>query len=127
MALKRNHNPDAQAAKRDLCLRAELRDEVRKAEKELLCGQDKDLASLAPLNKILVSPVVTDVISLNVDLVLERLVAGLGAKLPRVSGFNDSSERRCVITRFDGVLPLRVWHPQRLRPCHVAIVRNLAL
>ena len=108
LALSYPDAPELSAGERDRCLREEVRSAVTQAEKELWQPERKELA---PLQVVLKSPCVSDVISLNVDLTVERLVMGNPSGISGVTGGGDLLRRHRTLERGADAGPLRVWHP----------------
>jgi hypothetical protein len=110
-ALKQKRDSKASADIRDRRLRIKLKEEVFKAEKRLLRSGTNDSGGLAHLTRVLLAPVVTDVISLNVDLIIERIVAGEKVALAPVRKATSSLGRHREFVRAGETPKLRIWHP----------------
>ena len=106
---KGTHTED-QANKREKQLLKRLQSVILEAEKTLFKFYDE---GLKPLSDIIRSPAVSDVISLNVDLLVERLYLNDKA-IPKVmpqSLQNTSLQRRRELLCKSSGSKLRVWHP----------------
>jgi hypothetical protein len=110
MALEDDTESVAPASKREKMLRKMIQERVQRAEK-IVIDASNSANENADLKRILLSPMVTDVISLNIDLLIERLASGR-MTLPKVVRTDETSiERRREISRPNGAEALRVWHP----------------
>jgi hypothetical protein len=83
---------------------------IREAEETLVSGVHRS-KELAPLRNILAEPSITDVISLNLDLLLEKMVSGRTHLSTGTSLYEPSVARKYLIRRSGGAGLLRVWHP----------------
>jgi hypothetical protein len=110
LALKHDDAAEAPAAERDNDLRGKVKALIEAAEKELV-PRIYFSKEFAPLRNILAASAVTDVISLNIDLLLEKLIGGRAHLSMGTSHHESSVTRKYVIDRSGGAGMLRVWHP----------------
>ena len=106
---KCTHTED-QANKREKQLLKSLQSEIFDAEETLFKLSRK---RLQPLSDIIRSPAVSDVINLNVDLLVERLYLN-GERMPKAEAQtvkSGSLQRRRDLICKSGGSKLRVWHP----------------
>lgn len=98
------------ANEREKMLRKELQRIVFDSE-EKLCNHIPANGQLSQLVKLLSSPCITDIISLNVDLYLERLINGFGKALPKPKTTKPNSLHRHRIINRSKKTSIRIWHP----------------
>lgn len=106
---------NAPALVRERALQSVLCTRVKSSEDVLFNAEG---GGMEVLTRLLRSPRVSDVLSLNFDLTVERLASDAPGIIPRASG----DERLRVIRRGD-TAPLRVWHPHGDR----ALARSIRL
>jgi hypothetical protein len=108
LALAYPDSPELTAGERDRRLQEKVRSTVSQAEEDLW---KPGRSELAPLRVILQSAYVGDVISLNVDLTVERLVTADSSWNGDASGGTDLLRRHRALKRGGDAGTLRVWHP----------------
>jgi hypothetical protein len=122
LAIERAGDSEKPARLRDLSLRRAVQERITKAEMKLWGDSEiHESPEVRPLRNLLAHPKVTDVISLNVDLTIERLLGVEDAKptrrnhgtppipsSPRANADQLISAREAE--RSDGST-LRIWHP----------------
>ena len=77
-----------------------------------------------PLRSVLASPFVAEVVSLNIDLVAEKILKAEGWKVGRAKGGKLSAHRHRALTNPEG-RNIRIWHPHGDHHCRDSLTFGL--